>query len=252
MLYGRVVWVTGALQLVGAGNDTHIGTAGACVAVTARKPDAAAAVARNINECGGTAVSIRCDVTSRADIDNALAETVQRFGALHGVVHNAISSWSSKPIPFEDVTDENWDDQVAVALRGAHWLAQAAYPHLLAADGGAYLILSSSAGMEGSTPVPAYSTVKGAQRTFIKSLAREWGPAGIRVNGLAPIAVTPAIADFFARTPTAAERLANRAALQRLGDSESDIGPPAAFLLSEHSRFITGQTLVVNGGSFMF
>jgi NAD(P)-dependent dehydrogenase (short-subunit alcohol dehydrogenase family) len=251
ILDGRVVLVTGAGQGVGAAIATYFGSVGARVAVTARKPDAADAVARTIVERGGTAIAVRCDVTVRRDIDDAIGNVLERFGVLQGLVHNAISSWSSKPIPFEDVTDENWDDQVAVALRGAHWLAQAGFA-ALRESGGAYLILSSSAGMEGSTPVPAYSTVKGAQRAFIKALAREWGPAGVRVNGLAPIAVTPAMADFFARTPTASERLAKRAALERLGDGETDIGPPAAFLLSEHSRFVTGQTLVVNGGSFMF
>jgi len=250
-LAGRVVMVTGAGQGVGADVATYCGMVGARVAVTARKPDAAAAVARGINDAGGEAIAIRCDVTSRADIDNAVAEAVDRFGALHGVVHNAISSYSSQPVPFEDVTDENWDDQVAVALRAAFHLAQASFTHLLAANG-AFVFMLSTAGMEGSPPVPAYSTIKGAQRAFMKSMAREWGPQGVRVNGVAPIAVTPAIAAFLSREPIAAERLAKRAALERLGDGVWDIGPPTAFLLGPESRFVTGQTLVVNGGSFMF
>ena len=250
-LAGRVVMVTGAGQGVGADVATYCGMVGARVAVTARKPDAAAAVARGINDAGGEAVDIRCDVTSRADIDHAIAETVDRFGALHGVVHNAISSFSSQPVPFENVTDENWDDQVAVALRAAFHLAQASFTHLLAAKG-SFVFMLSTAGMEGSPPVPAYSTIKGAQRAFMKSMAREWGPQGVRVNGVAPIAVTPAIAAFLSREPIAAERLAKRAALERLGDGVWDIGPPTAFLLGSESRFVTGQTLVVNGGSFMF
>ncbi|MEO5838966.1 MAG: SDR family oxidoreductase [Acidimicrobiales bacterium] len=250
-LAGRVVMVTGAGQGVGADVATYCGLVGARVAVTARKPDAATAVAKDITDAGGQAVAIRCDVTSREDIDRAIAETVDRFGALHGVVHNAISSYSSRPIPFEEVTDENWDDQTAVALRAAYHLAQASFAHLLAV-GGSFVFMLSTAGMEGSPPVPAYSTIKGAQRAFMKSMAREWGPHGIRVNGVAPIAVTPAIANFLASEPIAAERLAKRAALERLGDGVWDIGPPTAFLLGPDARFMTGQTLVVNGGSFMF
>ena len=250
-LAGRVVMVTGAGQGVGADVAIYCGMVGARVAVTARKPDAAAAIARGINDAGGEAVDIRCDVTSRADIDNAIAETVDRFGALHGVVHNAISSYSSQPVPFEDVTEDNWNDQVAVALRAAFHLAQASFAHLVAAKG-SFVFMLSTAGMEGSPPVPAYSTIKGAQRAFMKSMAREWGPQGVRVNGVAPIAVTPAIAAFLSREPIAAERLAKRAALERLGDGVWDIGPPTAFLLGSDSRFVTGQTLVVNGGSFMF
>ena len=250
-LAGRVVMVTGAGQGVGADVATYCGLVGARVVVTARKPDAAAAVARGITDGGGDAIAIRCDVTSRDDIDRAIAETIERCGALHGVVHNAISSYSSRPVAFQDVTDDNWDDQVAVALRAAFHLAQASYAHLLSA-GGSFVFMLSTAGMEGSPPVPAYSTIKGAQRALMKSLAREWGPQGIRVNGVAPIAVTPAIADFLSREPVAAERLAKRAALERLGDGVRDIGPPTAFLLGSDARFVTGQTLVVNGGSFMF
>lgn len=249
-LAGRVVLVTGAGQGVGADVATYCGLVGARVIVTARKPDAAAAVARGINDAGGDAIAIRCDVTSRDDIDHAIAETLERCGELHGVVHNAISSYSSRPAAFQDVTDENWDDQVAVALRAAFHLAQASFAHLLAA-GGSFVFMLSTAGMEGSPPVPAYSTIKGAQRALMKSLAREWGPHGIRVNGVAPIAVTPAIAAFLSREPVAAERLAKRAALERLGDGVWDIGPPTAFLLGSDARFVTGQTLVVNGGSFM-
>jgi 3-oxoacyl-[acyl-carrier protein] reductase len=250
-LDGRVVVVTGAGQGVGADVATYCGMVGARVVVTARKPDAAAAVAAAINESGGEAIAIRCDVTSRADIDAAIAQTVDDFGALHGVVHNAISSNSSRPIAFEDVTDDNWDDQVAVALRAAYYLAQASFAHLVASTG-SFVFMLSTAGMEGSTPVPAYSTIKGSQRALLKSMAREWGPHGVRVNGVAPIAVTPAMADFLSREPIAAERMAKRAALERLGNGVWDIGPPTAFLLGDDARFVTGQTLVVNGGSFMF
>ncbi|HEV8297265.1 MAG TPA: SDR family oxidoreductase, partial [Acidimicrobiales bacterium] len=251
VLAGRVVVVSGAGQGVGAGIAASAAAAGAQVVVTARKAAAATAVAQGITERGHRAVAIRCDVTSRTDVDATIAETVERFGALHGLVHNATSGYSSRPVPFQDVPEENWDDQVAVGLRAAYYLAQAGLPHLRAVDG-SYVILTSTAGMEGSTPIPTYSTIKASQRTLVRSLAREWGPLGVRVNALAPVAVTPAMADFLTREPEAASRLAARAALQRLGDAEFDIGPTVNFLLGPDSRFVTGQTLVVNGGSFMF
>ena len=228
----------------------HAAAAEAKVIVTARNAKAGAAVAQAIVDRGDDAVAIACDVTSRADIEAVVNETVERFGALHALVHNAVSSYASRPVPFEAVDDANWDDQVGVALHAAFTCAQVAFEPLRAAQG-TYLLLLSTAGMEGSQPVPAYSSIKGAQRAFVKSLAREWGPHGVRVNGLAPLAVTPAMADFFAREPTAAARLASRAALGRLGDAETDIGPPINFLLSDQSRFITGQTLVVDGGCFL-
>jgi NAD(P)-dependent dehydrogenase (short-subunit alcohol dehydrogenase family) len=248
---GPVVLVTGAGQGIGAAIASCAAAAGARVAVTARKLAAADAVAVAIVDRGDDAVAIRCDVGSRADIDAALAATVARWGRLDGLVHNAVSSFSSRPVPFEDVDDENWDDQISVALRAAFHLAQAGFESLRAA-GGTLVLLLSTAGMEGSRPVPAYSSIKGAQRAFVKSLAREWGPAGVRVNGLAPVAVTPAIANFFAHQPEAADRMSARAALGRLGDPELDIGPAVNFLLGPDSRYITGQTLVVDGGAFMF
>ena len=249
-LGGKVVLVTGAGQGIGAAIATCAAAAGAIVAVTARREAAVQAVAESIRESGGEAVAIRCDVTSRYDIDQTIAEVLERFGTLDALVHNAVSSYSSRPIPFDEVDDENWEDQVAVALRASFHLAQAGYA-ALAHSKGTYVLLLSTAGMEGSPPVPAYSSVKGAMRAFVKSLAREWGPDGIRVNGVAPVAVTPAIANFFAHTPAAEARLAGRAALGRLGDAELDIGPAVNFFIGNDSRFVSGQTLVVDGGSFM-
>ena len=128
VLAGRVVLVTGAGRGVGAGIAASAAAAGAQVVVTARKPHAGAAVAKGITDRGDRAVAIRCDVSVRADIEAAIAETLDRFGALHGLVHNATSSYSSHPVPFQDVTDEDWDDQVVVALRAAYHLAQVALP----------------------------------------------------------------------------------------------------------------------------
>ena len=251
MLSGRTVLVTGASQGVGRGLALAAGSAGAAVLVTARNLAAAESVAAEIRDRGHhDAAAFRCDVTARAEVEAAIAEASTRFGRLDAVVHNATSRFSGRPTLPEDITDEDWNDQVAVGLRGAYYCAQAAFP-ALKASGGAFIVLVSNAGIEGSLPLPVYSAIKGAQRGMVKSLAREWGPDGVRVNALAPVAMTPAMADFFAAQPQAREHIEFGSALRRVGDSETDIGHALNFLIGTDSAFITGQTLVVNGGAFL-
>jgi NAD(P)-dependent dehydrogenase (short-subunit alcohol dehydrogenase family) len=109
----------------------------------------------------------------------------------------------------------------------------------------------SNAGIEGSLPLPVYSAIKGAQRGLVKSLAREWGPAGVRVNAIAPVAMTPAMDKFFDAQPAMEDYIKSAAALRRIGDPQADIGPVLNFLIGPDSAFITGQTLLVNGGATM-
>ena len=109
----------------------------------------------------------------------------------------------------------------------------------------------SQQGIEGSHTFPAYSAVKAAQRGFIRSLAREWGPDGVRVNGVAPLGMTPAMEVAYRDNPALEQRLQSRVALRRIGDPALDIGPTVAFLGSDLARYVTGQVLVVDGGGYM-
>ena len=105
--------------------------------------------------------------------------------------------------------------------------------------------------MEGSGNIPVYSPVKGAQRAIAKSLSREWGPLGITVNCIAPVAETPALAGAFEANPVLKARVEQRTSLRRIGDAERDIGGVVAFLASDDASYVTGQTIVCDGGSFM-
>jgi 3-oxoacyl-[acyl-carrier protein] reductase len=150
-------------------------------------------------------------------------------------------------------------DHVAVSLRGTYLLARAALPHLAAgttgttgttgAAGGSLVVLTSEAGFEGKARLPAYAAVKAAQRGIVRALAREWGPRGVRVNALAPLAATPAMVTAFERDPAMEARVMGRNPLGRLGDAADDIGPVARFLLAPDARFVTGNTLMADGGS---
>ena len=250
MLSGKTVMVTGASQGVGRGLALAAASAGASVVVTARNLEAAEGVEAEIRAAGGQAMAYRCDVTDRTDLEAAVAATLQRFGRLDALVHNATSRFSGRPAQLENVTDEDWNDQVAVGLRATYFCAQATLPALREA-GGSFIVMVSNAGIEGSLPLPVYSAIKGAQRGLVKSLAREWGPDGVRVNAIAPVAMTPAMGKFFDAQPEMRDYIKSGAALRRVGDPEADVGPVLNFLIGPDSAFITGQTLLANGGATM-
>ncbi|HEX4778085.1 MAG TPA: SDR family oxidoreductase [Acidimicrobiia bacterium] len=242
-----VVLVTGANRGIGRGLALAFADAGARVVVTARDVDGGETVTSDIRARGGDAHFARCDVTKRGDVEHAVASALDHYGALDVMVHNAVSVRSSEPHDLASAPLSLWDEHASVSVSGAYNCATAAYEQLRK-SGGAMLLLTSPAGIHGSRNSPFYAGVKGAQRAFVKSLAREWGGDGIRVNGLAPLATTPALADAFVNDPTMEARLTRVIPLGRFGDPEHDIGPAAVFLCSDDARYVTGQTLVVSGG----
>jgi 3-oxoacyl-[acyl-carrier protein] reductase len=250
MLSGKAVLLTGASQGVGKGLALAAASAGAAVVITARNLDAAEAVVAEVEARGGQAAACRCDATDRAEVEAAVASTLARFGRLDALVHNATSRFSGKKAFVQEITDEDWNDQVLVGLRATFHCGQAALP-ALRASGGSFIVLVSNAGIEGSLPLVVYSAIKGAQRGLVKSLAREWGPDGVRVNAIAPVAMTPAMGKFFDAQPEMKEYIATGASLRRIGDPEADVGPVLNFLIGPNSAFVTGQTLLVNGGATM-
>jgi len=249
LLDGRTVLVTGAAGGVGAGIVLACAAQGANVVITARVADDAAPVAETVVAEGGRSMVVECDVTRRADVDRAVEAAVERFGGLDVMVHNAIGT-VGPPRDVGEVPEETWRTMMDTAVGASFSCAQAAYPHL-AARRGSLVFLVSTAGVEGNRWLPAYGVVKGAQRGLAKSLAREWGPAGVRVNCLAPLALTPAMERTYRENPVLEERLLARTPLRRVGDPTRDIGSAAVFLASELSCYVTGQTLVATGGGYM-
>ena len=249
LLDDKAVIVTGAGGGVGYGIAMAMAQHGANVVIAARRPDNGEPAAREINDQGGTAVFFGCDVTQRSSIEATVAFTVETFGRLDCIVHNAVSAVGA-PTEIQDIEPDLWQRMVSTAVRASFDCAQVAYPHLKAAQG-TYLLITSATGIEGSPYLPVYGMVKAAQRGFGKSLAREWGPQGIRVNLIGPVAMTPALVVAYKANPVLESRLVNRTPLQRVGDPATDIGPAAVFFASDLARFVAGQTLIVDGGGFM-
>ncbi len=250
LLEGRTVLVTGAGGGVGEGIALACATHGANIVIAARRTETGDPVAAEIERRGGHAVSVRCDVADRDDVDAAVATAVERFGGLDTMVHNALAP-TGPPHQIEDVPVETWRSMMDTAVRASFNCAQAAFAQLRERQG-SLILLTSAAGVEGSPYIPAYGLVKAAQRGLAKSLAREWGPLGIRVNCIGPVAMTPAMKVSAEKSPVFTDGLlVGRTPLRRIGDPEPDIGPVAVFLASDLSRYMTGQTLIVDGGGFM-
>jgi NAD(P)-dependent dehydrogenase (short-subunit alcohol dehydrogenase family) len=241
----KSVVVTGGGAGVGRGIALACAAGGMHVVIASPRENGAETV-RLIEANGGRATWVRSDVTVRADLEAA----VDAAPALQAFVHNAASRRSSESVRLEDVDDECWDDHARVSLRGAYYAAQAAFPKLCE-NAGRFVLLTSAAGMEASPTRPAYSIVKGALRGFGKSLAREWGPHGVSVAMVSPLARTDALAEAMRVDPTLEARLTSRIPLQRFGDPTEDVGRVVAFLCSDAARYVTGQTIVVDGGRFM-
>jgi len=250
-LAGRTAIVTGAGQGVGEGIARRLATEGANVVVAARRAATGEPVAEQIRELGGEAVCIETDVTSRQSVQQCVAATVDRYGSLEVMVHNAFHG--GIPHRLEDaVLDTHWEAMSRTGVWGVLFTGQAAFPHLQQAGAnGRFILLTSPSGVEGSANIPLYSPVKAAERAIAKSLAREWGPYGITVNCIAPVAASPALQHAFRKNAALQAAIEARTPLGRVGDPERDIGSVALFLASDDSAFVTGQTIVCDGGSFL-
>lgn len=246
-LTGKVALVTGASGGIGRGIALALGSAGASVAVAARREAESMAVVAALRARGAVAEFIRTDVSVRADVQHCVTECLNRFGRLDTVVHSATSSASSTATNLEEATEAEWQDHAAVSLNGTVWLAHACF-NALRVRRGSLIVLTSGTATTGHPNLSLYAATKGAQRGVALALAREWGPAGVRVNCIAPHADTAAQQRFARDFPDEHARDVASLPLRRLGDPERDIGRAVAFLAGEAAGYVTGHVLVVDGG----
>lgn len=250
-LAGRVAVVTGAGQGVGEGIARRLAQAGATVVVAARRAETGQPVVEAILEAGGAATCIETDVTSRDSVRHCVAATREQFGRLDVMVHNAFTSNGRHRLEDCDL-DRHWTPMSRTAVWGSLYCAQEAHQALRAArPHGRLILITSPSGVEGSANMPLYSPVKAAQRALAKSLAREWGPEGITVNCVAPVAGSPALVRTFETNPALRAAMEARTPLRRVGDITTDVGSVALFLASDDAAYVTGQTVVCDGGSFL-
>ena len=250
VLLGRTALITGAGGGTGRGLAQALAGAGANVVIAARRAASGDETLALIEAEGGHAISAQTDVARRADVDTAVAAAIAAYGGLDIVVHNASSGQSSVPTKCMEITDERWDEQYAIALDAAYYLAQASFSHLRDTGRGRFIILTSAQALHGGAMNPIYASVKSAQRGMVKALAREWGPHNVTVNGIAPAAETDASKAYFERNPQIREQILSVIPMRRMGDMRDDIGGAIVALSSYLMRFVTGQVIPVDGGAY--
>jgi 2-hydroxycyclohexanecarboxyl-CoA dehydrogenase len=245
-LDGRVALVTGAGQGIGRGTALALAKEGAKVALVGRTLSKCEAVAAEIAALGGTAVAIACDVGVREQVDAAVEAAVQAFGGIDILVNNAQSSVQAK---LEDTTDEDVELAWRTGALATFYAMQAALPHLKASGRGSIVNFGSSTAIEGNVAFGAYAMAKEAIRGLSRVASREWGRFGVRVNVIVPNALSPSSQDFREAHPERFARMEARVPLGRVGDPEADIGRAVVALAADDLTYLSGQTLMLTGGS---
>jgi NAD(P)-dependent dehydrogenase (short-subunit alcohol dehydrogenase family) len=246
-LKGKVAIVTGGGR--GLGEQIAIGfaEAGANVVVCSRRVEACEEVSGKLKEIGVDSLALKCDITNPEDVKNVVEHTVEKFGRIDILVNNSGASWGA---PAEEMPLEAWQKVLNVNVTGTFIMSQAAGRVMLEQGSGKIINIASVAGLKGSNPkvmdAIGYNASKGAVITFTKDLAAKWGPRGIYVNAIAP--------GFFPTKMSkgllekGGQAILEGTPLRKFG-SDTDLKGVAVFLAASASDYITGDVVVVDGGT---
>jgi len=248
ILEGKIAIVTGASQGVGKGEALALAKEGAKVAVLARGYDGVAATARAIEDLGGEALAIACDVRSVEQVQNAVAQVVAKWGTVDILVNNA--QIIHAPHAFEDWTEVEMRESWESGALGTWAFMLACFPYMK--DRGGRIINTCSATGHGNpgSRLCGYASAKEAIRSLTRTGAREWGKYGITVNAISPMVQTETTVKVF---PTEEQRMAILHAggptlTKRWGDAEADVGRAVVYLAGPDAEIITGCMLPVDNG----
>ncbi len=245
-LKDKVAIITGGASGIGRATALLFAQEGARVAIGDVDDAGGQETVRQVQAAGGEALFLHTDVSRADDADALVRATVERWSALHVLHNNAY--WGPTGKDVLTTSEDDWDRTQAVTLKSMYLVSRAAIPHMLRAGRGAIVNTASVAGVVGSRNFSAYAAAKGGVIALTKSMATDFGKQGIRVNCIAPGPIqTPAIAEL-AKDPAWLARQKARLLLDDLGKPE-DIAYAALYLASDESAFVTGLTLVVDGGA---
>jgi NAD(P)-dependent dehydrogenase (short-subunit alcohol dehydrogenase family) len=256
-LEAKTAIVTGSGRGIGRAIAELYAREGASVVIASVGEDECIAAVEAITSSGGTAAAKRTNVGNRDEVEAMVAFTVETYGGIDILVNNA-QSWGTparptpQPVPtaIEDVDEAELDWTFDTGFRGTWWAMRAAFPHLRA-RGGRIINFGSAYGQMGYAGTVAYNVTKEAIRALSRTAAREWAPHGVTVNVITPAAHTDASRAIAETQPDALAAILATFPMGRLGDPATEIAPAALFLASDEAKYITGQTLGVDGGVFL-
>jgi len=244
-LSGKVAVITGSSRGIGRASAELLAQLGARVVVSSRKADACESVAEGIRKAGGDAHVIPCNISRREEVDALIDGSIAHYGRLDILVCNAaVNPYYG---PLLDISDEAFDKIMSSNVKSNIWLCARAIPHMAARGDGSVVIISSIGGLRGSTVIGAYGISKAADFALCRSLAGEWGPKGVRVNCIAPGLVKTDFARALWEDEALLKRRTAGTPLRRIGEPH-EIAGAVAYLGSDASTFMTGQTIVIDGG----
>jgi dehydrogenase/reductase SDR family member 4 len=243
-LSGKVALVTGATRGIGASAARALAASGARVVVCARSADACDEAAAEITASGGEAHAVVGNVGKEDDIARVVAAAGERWGRLDILVNNAGASPEFAAIA--DFTARSFDKAFAVNVQGPLWLTREAVRNGLG-KGGSVINVVSVAGLRAEPFMGIYSASKAAMISATRTLARELGPAGIRVNAIAPGVIRTDFSKLLVETPSIHDRVVDTTALGRIGEPD-EIAGAVVWLASDSASYVTGSTVVIDGG----
>jgi NAD(P)-dependent dehydrogenase (short-subunit alcohol dehydrogenase family) len=251
-MHQNIAIVTGAGTGIGAAIAQRFGSDGATVCVTGRKLEQIESVAAGIRADGGDALARVLDVRSSEQYETVFDELMETYGQIDIVVANAARAGTQAYIgSLVAVSDEEWNDINAINLTGVFYAARAAAKRMIPQQRGSIITIGSVNSFRPEGDVPAYAASKGGVLLLTRSLARDLGPYGIRVNGIAPGATaTENILHGIRQRGLTDEQVAARIPIGRQA-SPDEIAAVASFLASDDASYVTGEMIVVDGGMLL-
>jgi len=247
-LTGKVALITGSSRGIGRAIALQLAQHGARVVISSRKQDSCERVAEEVRAAGGTAMAHACHVGHREELQALVDATNAQWGRIDIVVCNAATNPHFGPLAR--ISDEAFDKIIHNNVLSTLWLCNMTLPAMAERKDGAVIIVSSVSGFLGTAMLGAYGISKAANLQLARNLAVEWGPHNIRVNCIVPGVIKTDFSRALWADGSRAAALAARYPLHRLGEPD-DVAGAAVLLASGAGSFITGQTLIIDGGGMI-
>ncbi|MGA9865502.1 MAG: glucose 1-dehydrogenase [Acetobacteraceae bacterium] len=245
-LTGKVAIVTGSSKGIGRAIAERMAEHGAKVVVSSRKADACEQVAGGIRERGGEATVIPCHIARKDELRNLVDKTTALWGGVDVLVCNAaVNPYLG---PAAGASDDVYERVMGANVRSNFWLCNMVLPGMAERGGGSVIIISSIGGLRGSAQLGLYAISKAADMQLARNIAVEWGPRNVRANAIAPGLVRTDFARALWEDPELYRKRTKGTPLQRIGEPD-EIAGAAVFMASKAGSFLTGQTIVIDGGT---
>ena len=246
-LAGKVAVITGSSRGIGKAIAERFAEHGARVVISSRKAEPCEALAKTLNDrhCAGTAISVPANISSKADLKKLAEEATRQLGPIDILVCNA----ASNPYygPLAGIEDDQFRKILDNNIIANHWLIGFVAPQMIERRAGSIIIVSSIGGLRGSAVIGAYCISKAADLQLARNLAVEYGPHNVRINCIAPGLIKTDFARALWEDPENLKRRTATTPLRRIGEPD-EVAGAAVFLASAAGSFVTGQTIVVDGG----